>query len=569
MKRFFKYTLLIFTVIIISSCVKLNKGNYPRTDAYYPYLYHYNAIVNRLNGNISFSKASLYEALKIEPNNPAILYELGICNLYTQNIDEAIFLIEKAVVLDTINKKYYTNTLLQLYDNKNLNEKALLLLDELIVENPNYLPHLLNYAHFLLKENKIVKAKVFVKNKAEETNLPEFKSLLIDIYLDNKQVDSALVVLNQLEVLYPDNSDILLKQATIESANGNDSVAIQKYNQILFHNPSEPRAHYGLIMYSIDNKDNDRAFELFENFINNEGISDIIKLHLLIELYEKQEFIASKKDEVDKIEKELCNKNINDLEFNKINFMRFIQHNDFINAKIPIQNILQIEPNNQEYWEYLTQLEYNLGNKANVIETSSKAITLFPTKSYYYIIKSVVLTEEGRVNESIITLESAKEKIQEPKELSDILSTLADQYIKIHEEKKAYNYYKLSIKQNPENDHALNNYSYFLSLDKTKLSKALVMINKVVERNPNNSTYLDTKGWVLFRMGKYSEARDVLRTAIVNGGNGSAVILEHYGDALYKTGNKESAYIYWLKAKEAGGNTENLLTKIKTLKYVE
>jgi tetratricopeptide (TPR) repeat protein len=569
MKRYFKYILLFFTVIIISSCVTLNKGNYPRTDAYYPYLYHYNAIVNRLNGNIPFAKASLYEALKIEPNNPAILYELGICNLYIGNVDEAIFLVEKSVQLDSINKKYYTNTLLQLYDKKNLNTKALLLLDDLIIQSPNYLPHLLNYSHFLLKDNKIKEAKAFVKSKSDETNLPEFKSLLIDIYLENKQIDSALVVLNQLEALYPDNSDILLKQATIESANGNDSLAIQKYNQILFHNPSEPRAHYGLIMYSIDNNDYERSIELVNNFIENEGIDDVIKLHLLIELYTKQDFLKTKKLEIEKIESILNSNNINNLDYNKTNFMRYIQSSDFLNAKKPIEYILQIEPNNQEYWEYLTQLEYNLGNKERVIETSTSAINLFPTKSYYYIIKSVVLTEEGRVEESIITLESARGKIQEPKELSDILSTLADQYIKVKNEKKAYSYYKQSIKLNPENDHALNNYSYFLSLDKSKLSKALEMINRVVERNPSNSTYLDTKGWVLFKLGKYTEARDVLRTAIVNGGNSSAVILEHYGDALYKTGNKESAYIYWLKAKEAGGNSENLLIKIKTLKYVE
>lgn len=569
MKRKVNYIILLSSLILFSSCATLSKSNYPRTEAYYPYLYHYNAIVNRLNGNIAFSKSSLYEALKIEPNNPAILYELGICNWYTGNVDEAIFLIEKAVQLDSVNKKYYTNTILQLYDKKNLNEKALILLDDLIIQNPNYLPHLLNYAHFLLKDNKITKAKAFVKFKSDETNLPEFKSLLIDIYLENKQVDSALIVLNQLESIYPDNSDILLKQATIESANGNDSIAIQKYNKILFQNPNEPRAHYGLIMYSIENNDYDQTIELVNNFIENEGIDDVIKLHLIIELYEKKEFIRVKKNDIDKFESNLNSKNTNNLDYNKTNFMRYIQNSDYLSAKKPIENILKIEPNNQEYWEYLTQIEYNLGNKDNVIETSTKAINIFPTKSYYYIIKSVVLTEEGKVLESINTLESARVKVSDSKELSDILSTLADQYIKLKNEKKAYNYYKQSIKLNPQNDHALNNYSYFLSLDKSKLNKALDMINTVVERNPTNSTYLDTKGWVLFKLGKYIEARDVLRAAIVNGGNSSAVILEHYGDALYKTGNKESAYIYWLKAKEAGGNSENLLIKIKTLKYVE
>jgi tetratricopeptide (TPR) repeat protein len=94
------------------------------------------------------------------------------------------------------------------------------------------------------------------------------------------------------------------------------------------------------------------------------------------------------------------------------------------------------------------------------------------------------------------------------------------------------------------------------------------MSTKAVDLEPNNSTYIDTKGWVLFQMGEYEKAREVLRNAIAKSGSTSAVINEHYGDALYKTGNKENAYIYWMKAKEIGEGSDRLDEKLRTRTYV-
>ena len=131
-----------------------------------------------------------------------------------------------------------------------------------------------------------------------------------------------------------------------------------------------------------------------------------------------------------------------------------------------------------------------------------------------------------------------------------------------------YKSYQNSLKHNPSNSRVLNNYAYYLALDKKKLIKALEMSTKAVALEPNNSTYIDTRGWILFTLKRYEEARDVLRNAIAKDGSTSAVINEHYGDALYKTGNKERAFIYWDKAKELGGGTEKLDIKINTKTYV-
>jgi len=42
----------------------------------------------------------------------------------------------------------------------------------------------------------------------------------------------------------------------------------------------------------------------------------------------------------------------------------------------------------------------------------------------------------------------------------------------------------------------MNNYAYYLSEEKTDLKKAEKMSAKAVEKEPNNSTYLDTYAWI-------------------------------------------------------------------------
>ena len=83
--------------------------------------------------------------------------------------------------------------------------------------------------------------------------------------------------------------------------------------------------------------------------------------------------------------------------------------------------------------------------------------------------------------------------------------------------------------------------------------------------DPNNKNYLDTYGWILFQRKKYAEAVKFLEAA-AKGNSKNANILEHFGDALYRTNKTEEAFAQWNLAKQAGGNSESLINKIKNKK---
>ena len=102
-----------------------------------------------------------------------------------------------------------------------------------------------------------------------------------------------------------------------------------------------------------------------------------------------------------------------------------------------------------------------------------------------------------------------------------------------------------------------------------ELLKAKEMSKKSNLIEENNGTYQDTYAWILYQMGEYQEAKKWIEKAIQNGGNKSAVILEHYADILYKLNNKEEAVHYWKKAKKLGGKSKYLEKKIKESRMYE
>ena len=89
------------------------------------------------------------------------------------------------------------------------------------------------------------------------------------------------------------------------------------------------------------------------------------------------------------------------------------------------------------------------------------------------------------------------------------------------------------------------------------------------ELSPGSASFEDTYAWVLYELGKYEEARLWLEKALSHGGNTSGVVIEHYGDILYKLGDKDAALREWRKALEFDDHSDELELKISEGKPIE
>ena len=90
------------------------------------------------------------------------------------------------------------------------------------------------------------------------------------------------------------------------------------------------------------------------------------------------------------------------------------------------------------------------------------------------------------------------------------------------------------------------------------LIKAKKLIIKALEIEKNNGFFLDTLGWIQFKLNDIDKAVRTLQLAIELEPNNSEII-DHLGDIYYKIGRKKEAIFEWKRA--LIGNADNKLKK--------
>jgi tetratricopeptide (TPR) repeat protein len=140
-------------------------------------------------------------------------------------------------------------------------------------------------------------------------------------------------------------------------------------------------------------------------------------------------------------------------------------------------------------------------------------------------------------------------------------SALAGAYESLGDHARADSLFEAVLARNPENSLVLNNYAYSLSERGVRLEEALAMSKRAVEKDPENGAYLDTMGWILYKMGDYGKAAPLIERANALR-PGSADVVEHLGDVYDRLGRREEAERCWRRALELDPGNPGLLKKL-------
>ena len=211
--------------------------------------------------------------------------------------------------------------------------------------------------------------------------------------------------------------------------------------------------------------------------------------------------------------------------------------------------LIRCYPESSKPVESWTQVLAWLGDWENLDRFASDGAARFPqdTTLCHYSAASKFFRKDyegtAKMLEKLIVLQK-----DEPKKQLSTYTWLGDAYYKAGKMTQCFKAYDRALTLDPDNVPVLNNYAYFLSLQKKNLKKALKMSEKVVQSEPDNPTYLDTYGWILYLLGRPEEARMQFNHAKLYGGNDNAVILDHFATVLYELGEYRLAYSYWEKA---------------------
>lgn len=107
--------------------------------------------------------------------------------------------------------------------------------------------------------------------------------------------------------------------------------------------------------------------------------------------------------------------------------------------------------------------------------------------------------------------------------------------------------FRKALELNPEQPQVLNYLGYSLVEKQEKLDEALDMIQRAVASRPDSGYIVDSLGWVLYRLGRYSEAVGHMETAVelmpVD-----PVVNDHLGDVYWAVGRLREAEFQWKRA---------------------
>ena len=112
------------------------------------------------------------------------------------------------------------------------------------------------------------------------------------------------------------------------------------------------------------------------------------------------------------------------------------------------------------------------------------------------------------------------------------------------------------IKLDPQNSDAMNALGYTLADQTDRYDEALSLITRALEMKPNEAAFIDSMGWVMYRMKKFDEALVYLRRALELFKNDE--VAAHLGEVLWAIGEKTEAEEVWKKALDLKPESEIL-----------
>jgi tetratricopeptide (TPR) repeat protein len=209
-------------------------------------------------------------------------------------------------------------------------------------------------------------------------------------------------------------------------------------------------------------------------------------------------------------------------------------------SKAAIVELEKIKANSPLYVRaksFAALLHKQAGDLEAAEQAFKNAIKKDPQSENLELALTLVLQERGKFSEAEAIFKKRLEK--DPTNQS----TLFSYAVLLHEMSKENESLELMqqlIKVNPQHAEALNFIAYSLAESEQELDRALDLVNRAIQIKPENSYFLDTRGWIYYKQKHFSLAREDLEKA-AKLSNFDPEIAEHLGDLYLALGRKSEA----------------------------
>ena len=513
--------------------------------------------------------------LEIDSTSAATLYELGKFHMYLGQADKGESFLRKAMQTEPGNY-WYKETLAGYYQRKGETEKGIAVIEEMVEQFPSRLEPLMalvdlynrsqNYEKVIHTLDRLEK----LDGKSEQISMEKFR-----MYLAMDDIEHAFAEIENLAKEYPYEMRYLTMLGDVYLENGKEEEAYSTFQQVLSAEPGYAPAMLSMATY-YNKTGQDSLYRLqLDSLLLNQKVESATKVNIMRQLIMRSERGDKDSTQIVGLFNSMLAQEQENADVAMLAAQYLLSKRMDEEAKPVLQQVVDIDPENKPARLQLLSFAISKEDLDEVIRLCAPAVEYMPEALEFYYYWGIAHYQKKQHDEALEVFKKGVRQVDANSDknmVSDFYSIMGDLYHIRKMNVEAYEAYDSALVYKPDNVGALNNYAYYLSVERKDLDRAEEMSYRTVKAEPTNSTYLDTYAWILFEKGKYAEARIYIDQAILNGGDKSSVVMEHGGDIYYQVGEPEKALEYWTQAEklaEESADDENEARDEKELKLLK
>lgn len=523
----------------------------------------------KMLGNLKEAAVLFHDCIKLDPEHAASHYELANILYKTERLDDALPFARKARQLDATNEWYMlfeADILMNLGDVPN----AIILYQRLVKTHPDKPEYPYELANAYIYAGKLEEAIKIYDQIEQKMGISEEISIQKEkLYLELNKLDKAVAELEKLIGAFPTEQRYMGMLAEVYVANDREDKAFEVYQRMLRNDGADPILHLNLAEYYKRQGDFDRSFEELRLAFGHPDLNIDQKIQVLMSYYrltESDKRLVPQAIELLDLTTEAHPKDPKGFAM-KADFL--YRERKLEESREAFYRTVKLDSGRFAVWSQLIQVSYELGDHDAMIRDSQTALELFPNQGIFYLYKGMAHNRKEQHREAVGILAEGELFVKGESFLHvQLLSLMGDSYNSLGEFAESDRAFEKALGREPTNPLILNNYSYYLSLRKDRLERAEEMSKRSNLLRHNEPSYQDTYAWIRYQQGEYADALIWIDKAIANGGGSSGTIVEHRGDILFQLGRKDEALAEWRKAKELGDHSDKLDAKISSGKLI-
>ena len=539
------------------------------------------AMCERQKGNHDAAFDLLQHCIEINPNAAEAYFFVAQYYSSLKQQEQALTYLEKAYELNPQNS-IYTETLAQAYTSAHQYEKAIDVFEALFSREPDRDDVLAILYELYQRSDQLEKAVYALERletldgKAERLSLAKSE---LYTRLGNKK--AAIAEIKALADQYPNDLNYRVMYGDALMQNGQKKQALAVYQGVLKEEPGNVQAQLSMISYYAAEGDTEKADEMNERVLLNEDVEPSVRMEIM-----RREVMNNLQNGGDSVRiLKLFHRLLSvpepdaDMALMCATYMKLREMPaDSINGMY--ERVLQIAPDNSYARLQLVASAWDKDQLDKVIELCKAARQYNPDDMAFYYYQGFAYYRQDDVDNALDAFQNGVSVITEqsnPDLASDFYEVMGELLYKKGMVREAFAAYDSCLVWKEDKISCLNNYAYYLSELDEQLERAELMSYKTIKAEPKNATYLDTYAWILFKQGRYSEAKIYMDQTLQNDPDTSAVVLEHAGDIYAKCNDLQQALNYWQQALDKssedseikGKRKQILIKKIKLQKYIK